>query len=67
MVNYYDGMLGGIGTLLVAGVVAAAFIGYGAVAVASLGAMALLAHAMFVRPPMRTESASENVQPVAAD
>lgn len=52
MVNYYDGIIGGIGTLLVAGAVSAATIGSVALVAFAIVALALVAHALFVKPPI---------------
>lgn len=72
MVDYYDGILGGIGTLLMAGVVAA--VAFGSMMVLPFAALAigLVAHAMFLHPPVdkpteHDSNALSSDSPVAAD
>jgi len=55
MIGYYDIVLGLIATLLVAGAIATAIIGVAGVLVTSVLAMALVGHAMFIRPPTGLE------------
>lgn len=53
MVNYYDGILGGIGTLLIAGATTAALTQPAVLLVFALAAAVLVGHALFRSPVSR--------------
>ena len=59
MMGYYDIVLGLIATLLVAGAIATAVVGVAGVLITSVLAVALVGHAMFIRPPTGIEKESK--------